>query len=552
MQNTMKKICMGREEIVEFIKKNVKNELVHYEIRKELIEVILKFIPLLGRYEEENKKINFKIALGMNTIVSNLVTSSYVLKRYTWNKKDSEEGRIRQIEKMIKEVAIFCEKSADIFLLQNENKIECGVFFSRLVTADKAKENLIQNNFIIFEHLYGNKVLATTKNEVMCICLDFDQEAVPQYLKNTNTYEIDVCKKWEGIFDRVKRTVHGTICLIVDSNWNPQNDRNFTDCIEVIDMDLRIKSKSSADDIQDFDNKLEMFLAMLNFDGITIIDTEERIRAYNMFCKVDSGGEAQISGGARHRAYNSLKQLSTQQRLGYIAIYFQSQEGEVEFYRFSTTKDDKKENEILHYFDANVMYSKDAALKSRYKGIREKYDKISAACSGEFESVEKVYLNTYYQLTQLIDELQEAHSSFYNYYNEPGAAKKLLTYIEENREQIIEILEKYSKIRKDLVNIVLECIVGKENGFSWDVQDDLIKVVHTLTEKIWEIYFENEHFLDTALLWEISSPYLYGRWKKILEQLKEDYPKIRDTICEKELDQEQYLICYNALAIDYE
>ena len=78
--------------------------------------------------------------------------------------------------------------------------------------------------------------------------------------------------------------------------------KNFTDNIETLDLDLRIKRKSSADDIQDFDNKLEMFFAMLNYDGITIIDTEERIRAYNLFCKVDSDGEVKINGGARHRA----------------------------------------------------------------------------------------------------------------------------------------------------------------------------------------------------------------------------------------------------------
>lgn len=550
MNNSMKKVCMDRKKVVKFIEKNVKQESVYYEIQKELIEVILKFIPLLGRYEEESKKINFKIALGMDTDMSNLVASSYVLKRYTWSKNDTEESRIKQIEKMIKEVAIFCEKNADIFLIQKENVIECGVFFSRLITTDVATESFTEQNFIIFQHLYGNKVFAMAKKEIMCICMDFDQETVPENIKNISTYEIDVCRKWEGIFERVKRTVHGTICLIVDTNWNPQKDKNFTDCIETIDLDLRIKSQASADDIQDFDNKLEMFLAMLNYDGITIVDTEERIRAYNLFCKVDNEEGIKVSGGARHRAYNSLKRLSQQQRAGYIAVYFQSQEGEVEFYRFSSSKDAK--NEVLHFFDANIMYTKDAELNSRYRAIREKHDKIMVACRDEFENVEKKYLNTYYQITQLVNNLREAHNGYYNFYNEPESVQRLLTYIEKYKKNVLSILEEYNKIRMDFVNIVLECIVGNGNGFSWNAQKDLKKIVQSLTDEIWEKYFRNEEFLDTSLLWEISTSTLYARWKEILEQLKEDYPNIKELIYKKEFEQEEYLVSYNALAIDYE
>ena len=435
-------------------------------------------------------------------------------------------------------------------MIQNENEIECGVFFSRLVTTDVTKESFTEKNFIIFQHLYGNKVLATAKNDTMCICMDFDQEVVPKNIKSTTAYDIDVCRKWEGIFDRIKRTVHGTICLIVDTTWDPQKDKNFTDNIETLDLDLRIKRKSSADDIQDFDNKLEMFFAMLNYDGITIIDTEERIRAYNLFCKVDSDGEVKINGGARHRAYDYLKRLNKLQRHGYIAIYFQSQEGEVEFYHFPETEED--ENEILHFFDANVMYTKDAELNSRYRVIRERYDKIERACIGEFEKVEKVYLNTYYEITQLVDDLREIHNGFYNFYNEPRAAKKLLNFIEQNRQQVLNILKEYNKIRMDFVNIVFECIIGNGSGFSWNAQGDLKKIVQNLTGEIWKIYFENEEFLDTALLWEISSSSLYGRWKDVLEQLKKDYPNIKETICEKEFDQKEYLIMYNALAINFE
>lgn len=545
-------VCMDREKVIGFIENNIQSTSAYHEIQKELIEVILKIIPLLGRYEEESKKLNFKIAVGMDNDMTNLVASSYVLKRYIWTESDAEERRVQKIEKMIKEVAIFCEKSADIFLIQNENEIECGVFFSRLATTDMAKESFAEKNFIIFQHLYGNKILATAKNSKMCICMDFDKTEKLESIKDTKTYEIDVCRKWEGIFERVKRVVHGTICLIVGSDWNPQNDKNFTDSIETIDLDLRIKRKSSADDIQDFDNKLEMFLAMLNYDGITIIDTDERIRAYNLFCKVDGNRNVKVAGGARHRAYDHLKRLDEKQRCGYIAIYFQSQEGEVEFYRFSGRNDDEKENLITRYFDAGIMATKDAEINSNYRRIQEKYEKIQMACIGEFDRVEKEYLSIYYNAIQFVEDLREAHNSFYNFYDEPNSAKKLLTFMMENKNDMLEILEKYSKIRMELINVVLECIIGNDSDFLQNIQSDLMKIVNILTEKIWNLYFENEEFLNAALLWEVSSSFLYGKWEDMLGYLKEKYPNVKENICKKEFGQKDYLIMYNALALNFE
>ena len=67
---------------------------------------------------------------------------------------------------------------------------------------------------------------------------------------------------------------------------------------------------------------------MLNFDGITIIDNQGRLRAYNVFVEPNSKKVGYIVGGARKRAAYYI--LSTKKK-DIVGVYFQSHEGEVFF-----------------------------------------------------------------------------------------------------------------------------------------------------------------------------------------------------------------------------
>lgn len=551
MKNDIEKeniICMDREAIIAFIKDNVGNKETHYKIRDELIEAILNIIPLLGHYEEEDKKLNFKVAIGLGNNMENLIASSYVLKRYIWIRDETYAEKVNRIEKLIKEVAVFCEKSADIFLVQKENEIECGIFFSRLTTANITIDSFIDNNFILFQHLYKNKVLADAKNQRICICMDLDKNDNMSIL--SKKYENDVCRKWGGIFDQVRRIVHGTICLIVDSDWKPEEDTNFTDSIKTIDLDLKIKSNPSVDDIQDFENKLEMFLSMLNYDGITIIDTDERIRAYYLFCKVKADCNNKVSGGARHRAYNSLKHLNRQDRRGYVAVYFQSQEGEVEFYKFADDEAGRIENETINYFDADIMVAKNPQMDLYLRTVKEKYQKIQCACEDEFTKIEQEDLNFYHEINKIVDELYDAHIGFNNFYKEPIPAENLYNYVRDHGNEVIELLKKYDKIRVSLINILFECIIGYGSGYSWKAQEHLNLTFSIITEEIWKVYFENQEYLDTSLLWGISSSGPYERWINKLNEIKNRFLRIEDIISRNQLEPEKYRRIYTALATD--
>mgnify|MGYP002657831126 CR=1 FL=1 len=62
---------------------------------------------------------------------------------------------------------------------------------------------------------------------------------------------------------------------------------------------------------------------MLNFLGITVIDTSGRIRAYNVFITPNNGIEVTY-GGARKRAAQALLDNKNSD---YVGVYFQSQDG---------------------------------------------------------------------------------------------------------------------------------------------------------------------------------------------------------------------------------
>lgn len=69
-----------------------------------------------------------------------------------------------------------------------------------------------------------------------------------------------------------------------------------------------------------------LFIDMLNYDGITIIDNAGRILAYNVFVETTASVSKKILGGARKRAAYTILNSKKKKIIG---VYFQSQEGEV-------------------------------------------------------------------------------------------------------------------------------------------------------------------------------------------------------------------------------
>ncbi len=147
-------------------------------------------------------------------------------------------------------------------------------------------------------------------------------------LRTTQRKLQDMKNLYLNIFTNVMNNVNGAICVIVDKDY--KDNGIFQDGIWLTEpisfSKLFTQSKSySEEKLQAF---ADLFINMLNFDGITIIDNQGRLRAFNVFVEPNLKKVGYIVGGARKRAAYYI--LSSKKR-DIVGVYFQSHEGEVFF-----------------------------------------------------------------------------------------------------------------------------------------------------------------------------------------------------------------------------
>ena len=140
---------------------------------------------------------------------------------------------------------------------------------------------------------------------------------------------------YNNIFENVFNNIHGCICVVVDKDYVDHGF--FEDGIwlkEPIEFSkLFTQTKSySEEKLTSFS---ELFMDMLSYDGITIIDNKGRIRAYNVFVESDTSKSSNILGGARKRAAFTVINSKVDKIIG---VYFQSQEGEIFYNRNRNAK----------------------------------------------------------------------------------------------------------------------------------------------------------------------------------------------------------------------
>ena len=129
---------------------------------------------------------------------------------------------------------------------------------------------------------------------------------------------------YANIFKKAFNDIHGAICVIVDKDYVDKG--YFSDGIwletpiEFSKMFMQTNGYSETK----LTSIAELFIAMLNYDGITIVDNAGRIRAYNVFI-TSNNKLTNIVGGARKRAAYTIINSKVKKIVG---VYFQSQDGE--------------------------------------------------------------------------------------------------------------------------------------------------------------------------------------------------------------------------------
>ncbi|PIE95578.1 hypothetical protein CO726_09760 [Bacillus fungorum] len=342
---------------------------LHYDSVREKVETIFKlenilvserfltnFLNILSRlcnYEEEGKKIRPRIIITNNIDEAiETVPNSYIVK----TKTGSLDGI--DMEKILKSLIPFCNNGWHVFVNIEEHEIQYGIIrsFSGPIGVSFSRNllSIEDTDFIDF----GVIDIEVISNFELNICgirkhnlmidfrlVDHGQETNAIFNNMIDDITADIPSLNKGFIEKaitnllsiIPYKVHGTICVVVDSDYIFPNDflsdgTWFTNPIDlgekIIDTAMNIKDIASSEAYYGLSG---LFLEMLNVDGITIIDSSARVRGFNIFVKKQPLTQDDIpaEGGARKRAAHTVLASQDPKIKG---VYFLSQDGNT-FYK---------------------------------------------------------------------------------------------------------------------------------------------------------------------------------------------------------------------------
>lgn len=315
------------------------------EFPKKLQNQLVNFIPNLGNYEEEGIRYrpNLLFTNDINAIVKAIPNCFKVCM--------FEDENEAMFNSRMKSLCIFSKNDWYIFINIKEDGIQYGICKPTNSIKDKNFETLLKESqilkdkskffgFIVYPLSNHNITFKSIKNGVLNINFSLETRKITSWkeeigefveasfskLRTTKKKMEEIKTLFINIFDKALKNINGTICVVVDKEYVDKGLLGdgiwLTEPIELSKLFLQTKSYSE----QKLLSVSELFIDMLNYDGITVIDNTGRIRAYNCFVETSMNNEKNIIGGARKRAAYTLINTKVKKVIG---VYFQSHEGEL-------------------------------------------------------------------------------------------------------------------------------------------------------------------------------------------------------------------------------
>ena len=346
----------GKEKVINF----VNNEFPNFP--QKLMAQLINFCSSISFYEEEGFKLRPAI-LFTNKIDTLVKTIKNSAKQQIFLDENENNFRIR-----MKALMPFSNHKWNIYVQINSNgSFEYGIYRS----FNSIKEHSFNTNLFSSEELRArtsnifafavqslsssNISLKSLKGEEMNLnfslegkkLVNFNEEITEfvdasfSKLKTTKKKLNDIKTMYQNTFENCFRNIHGCICVVVDKDY--VDNGFFADGIWLnhpIEFSKLFMQSNSYSETK-LESYSELFMDMLNYDGITIVDNKGRIRAYNVFVESESGKESNIVGGARKRAAFTVINSKAKKIVG---VYFQSQEGEIFYNRNRNYRERKTRN----------------------------------------------------------------------------------------------------------------------------------------------------------------------------------------------------------------
>ena len=331
----------AKDAVTEF----VDNEFTSFP--KKLGSQFLNIFSELATYEEEGTKLrpNILFTNAIDTICK-VIPNSQKIEMFS----SSETTFNYQIKKL----APFTKHDWVIYVNIKDGAISYGICKALNSIKEATLKNLVLNSPTLQERsdkisvVYVEPIsnftinLYSLKGETLNINNTLDeskvsdrQKEIKQFidasfskLRTTEKKLNEIKTMYQNIFDTVFKNANGALCVIVDRDY--VDNGFFSDGVwlkEPISFSkLFLRSKTYNE------SKLtafcDLFMDMLEYDGITIVDNTGSIRAYNVFVESSNKNSAILGGARKRAAYTVIN--SRRKRI--IGIYFQSHEGEI-FYR---------------------------------------------------------------------------------------------------------------------------------------------------------------------------------------------------------------------------
>ncbi len=308
-----------------------------------------------------------------------------------------EDSEATMFNSRIKSLLAIANRDWCLFIDIKADKISYGIIMSFRSIKDKNILQLIEDNstlrdrtnkisailarpfnfYTMYLHsISGNELIVNlsldkSKNHTFATEVRAFIDVTFSKLRTTQRKLEDMKNMYHNIFTNVLSDVNGAICVVVDKDY--KDNGLFSDGIwlkEPISFSkLFTQSKSySEEKLQAY---ASLFVNMLNYDGITIIDNQGRIRAYNVFVEPNSKKVGYVVGGARKRAAFHI--LSTKKK-DIMGVYFQSHEGEVFFQEINKKPPHTKQ--IKFKFGEKANNKIDKSTTSEIKSIENNETQI--------------------------------------------------------------------------------------------------------------------------------------------------------------------------------
>ena len=333
----------GRNDLINFIN----NEYKGFD-NKLLSHFLNSFNELLD-YREEGTHTKPKIIFTNNIdLIIKAVPKAYKLQVFQDDDATMFSSRLKPLIAIAKkEWCIYIENKEDKFIYgicKTFNSLKEKSLITEIKESVSLKDRSEKISCIIAESIsdFEMSLFSTRGNSIRINTSLHDSHDVNQSqtiaeftkdcfskLRTTKKKLEEVHIMFYNIFTKVIEDLNGAMCVIVDKDY--KDNGFFEDGIwletPISFSKLFTQSKSySEEKLQAFAN---LFINMLNFDGITVVDTTGRVLAYNVFVESNIKRTKNVIGGARKRAAYTI---INSRRKHIVGVYFQSHEGEI-FYK---------------------------------------------------------------------------------------------------------------------------------------------------------------------------------------------------------------------------